>query len=49
MQAMAVESFSKQVSKWDERKAPVKGKRYNAYKAMAERTTKLLTMIDEAF
>ena len=49
MQAMAVESFSKPVSKWDEKKAPVKGKRYKAYKDLAERTTKLLTMSDEDF
>ena len=49
MQTMAVESFSKQVSKWDEQKAPVKGKRYRAYKELAERTTRLLTMSDKEF
>ena len=49
MQAMAVESFSKPVSKWDEKKAPVKGKRYKAYKDLAERTKKLLTMSNEEF
>ena len=49
MQTMAVESFSKQVSKWDEQKAPVKGKRYRAYKELAERITRLLTMSDKEF
>lgn len=49
MQAMAVESFSKSVSKWDEKKAPVKGKRYKAYRELAERTTRLLTMSDSEF
>ena len=49
MQTMAVESFSKPVSKWDEKKAPVKGKRYKAYKDLAERTKKLLTMSNEEF
>ena len=49
MQTMAVESFSKPVSKWDERKAPVTGKRYRAYKELAERTTQLLTMSDMEF
>ena len=49
MQAMAVESFAKPVCKWNELKAPVTGKRYRAYKEMAERTSKLLTMTDEEF
>jgi hypothetical protein len=46
---MAVESFSKPVSKWDEKKAPVKGKRYKRYRELAERTTRLLTMSEEEF
>ena len=49
MQAMAVESFAKCVSKWDERNAPVKGKRFVAYKGIAEQTSRLLTMSEEEF
>lgn len=49
MQAMAVESFAKCVSKWDERNAPVKGKRFRAYKSIAEKTSRLLTMSEAEF
>jgi hypothetical protein len=49
MQAMAVESFSKSVVKWDERRAPVKGTRFRTYKALGEKTIRLLTMKEEEF
>ncbi len=49
MQAMAVQSFAKPVYKWDEKKAPVSGKRYKVYKELAERTVKLLTMSEAEF
>jgi hypothetical protein len=49
MQAMAVESFAKPVCKWDERRAPVKGKRYKIYRALADKTTDLLTMSEAEF
>lgn len=49
MQAMAVESFAKPVVKWDERRAPVKGTRFRAYKALAERSILLLTMREDEF
>lgn len=49
MQAMAVGSFAKPVYKWDERNSPVKGKRFEAYKAIAEKTISLLTMSDVEF
>jgi hypothetical protein len=49
MQAMAVESFAKPVSKWEERRAPVKGKRFKTYKSLAEKTTCLLTMSEAEF
>lgn len=49
MQAMAVESFAKSVSKWVEGNAPVKGKRFKNYKAMADKTTQLLTMSEGEF
>lgn len=49
MQAMAVESFAKSVGKWEERRAPVKGKRFKAYKTIAEKTTRLLTMSEAEF
>lgn len=49
MQAMAVESFAKPVSKWEERRAPVKGKRFKTYKSFAEKTTCLLTMSEAEF
>lgn len=44
MQVMSVESFAKPVCKWDERKAPVKGKRFKDYKAIAQKAARLLTM-----
>lgn len=49
MQAMAVESFAKPIVKWDERRAPVKGVRFRAYKALGEKTIRLLTMREEEF
>ena len=49
MQTMAVESFAKPVCKWEERKAPVKGKRFKAYRALADRTTNLLMMSEAEF
>ena len=49
MQAMAVESFAKPVSKWDERRAPVKGKRFKDYRAIADKTTLLLTISEAEF
>lgn len=49
MRCMAVESFAKNISRWDERKAPVKGKRFRVYKTIAERTTRLLTMNETDF
>lgn len=49
MQAMAVESFAKPVVKWDERRSPVKGARFGAYKSLGERTIQLLTMKEEEF
>ena len=49
MQAMAVESFAKSVCKWDEKRAPVKGIRFKAYKSIAEKTTRLLTMSEAEF
>jgi len=49
MQAMAVESFAKPVVKWDERRAPVKGARFRAYKSLGEKTIRLLTMTEEEF
>lgn len=49
MQAMAVESFAKPVAKWDEKRAPVKGKRFKAYSQLAKRTEELLLMSDEEF
>lgn len=49
MQAMAVASFAKPVFKWEERNAPVKGKRFKAYRALADKTTTLLTMSEAEF
>ena len=49
MQAMAVESFAKAVNKWDEKRAPVKGKRFKAYKHLANRLEELLLMSEEDF
>ena len=49
MQTMAVESFAKPVFKWEERRAPVKGKRFKAYRALADKTTMLLTMSEAEF
>ena len=49
MQAMAVESFAKAVTKWDEKRAPVKGKRFKAYKHLANRLEELLLMSEEDF
>lgn len=42
MQRMAVGSFAKPVRKWDEKNAPVKGVRFNAYKQLAEETDAML-------
>jgi len=42
LQRMAVGSFRKPVSKWNEMNAPVKGKRYKIYKEIAESMLELL-------
>ena len=42
MQRMAVESFAKPTKKWNESFAPVSGKRFVAYKKLAEDAEKLL-------
>ena len=42
MQRMAVGSFAKSVNKWDENNAPVKGRRYKAYRRLAEKTDAML-------
>ena len=42
MQRMAVGSFAKSVTKWDENNAPVTGGRFKAYKRLAEQTDAML-------
>ena len=42
LQRMDVEGFTKSVVLWDEKNAPVKGKRYKQYKDVAEKAEKLL-------
>ena len=42
MVRMAVQSFKKPVSMWNELNAPVQGKRYNDYVKIAERMQELL-------
>ena len=42
MQRMAVGSFAKAVTKWDENNAPVKGLRFKAYKRLADKTDAML-------
>ncbi len=42
MQRMAVFSFAKPVIFWTEKDAPVKGKRFDAYKKIAQKTKELL-------
>lgn len=42
MQRMAVDSFSKPLALWRPDKAPVQGKRYNDYLAIAQKTKELL-------
>ncbi len=49
MQTMAVESFAKPVCKWEERRAPVRGKRFKVYKTLADKATMLLTMSEAEF
>jgi hypothetical protein len=49
MQTMAVESFAKPVCRWEERKSPVKGKRFKAYRALADKATMLLKMSEAEF
>ena len=49
MQSMAVESFAKPVSSWNERRAPVKGVRFRRYRDLAEKTLLLLTMSEAEF
>ena len=49
MQTMAVESFAKPVCRWEERKSPVKGKRFKAYRTLADKATMLLKMSEAEF
>lgn len=43
MQRMAVGSFTKTVSQWNEKNAPVQGKRFNEYLRIAKKMTNFLT------
>lgn len=47
MQRMATQSFSKCVALWRNDNAPVKGKRFEAYKLIAQRMTELLTELHQ--
>ena len=42
MQRMAVDSFSKPLALWRPENAPVQGKRYNDYLAIAQKTKEML-------